>query len=53
MADYTKKRKSPPSRLLAGFGAVRLIHKPEEYRSVRAEMEQAMAMEVSKEHANK
>jgi hypothetical protein len=46
MADY-RKRKPSPSRLLAGFGAVRPIHKPEDYRLVRSDMEQAMAEEVT------
>jgi len=47
MADYSKKRNPSPSRLLAGFGAVRPRHKPEEYQVVRSDMEQAMAEEVT------
>jgi hypothetical protein len=49
MTEYTHKRKPTPSRLLAGFGAVKPVHKPEDYRLVRAEMEEAMAEEVGKE----
>jgi hypothetical protein len=49
MADYTQNKKPAPSRLLAGFGAVTPRHKPEDYRLVRAEMEEAMASEVSDE----
>jgi hypothetical protein len=37
------------SRLLAGFGAVTPKQKPEEWRKVPAEMEEAMAEEVASE----
>jgi hypothetical protein len=53
MTDNKYKGKSAPSRLLAGFGAVTPRQKPEDWRKVREEMEQAMAMEVSKEDDNK
>jgi hypothetical protein len=43
MTDYKQKRKHVPSRLLAGFGAVTPKHKPEDWRKVQAEMEEAMA----------
>ena len=43
------KLKPASSQLLAGFGAVRAIHKPEDWRKVRAEMEETMADEVAAE----
>jgi hypothetical protein len=46
MADYRQKKKPVPSRLLAGFGAVPARQKPENYRLVRADMEQAIGEEV-------
>ena len=49
MTDFHHKRKPAPSRLCAGFGAVPLRQKPEDYRLVRRAMEAAMAEEVSKE----
>jgi hypothetical protein len=48
MKDYNQK-KSVPSPLLAGFGAVTAKEKPEDWRKVRAEMEEAMADEVAAE----
>jgi hypothetical protein len=46
MTDYKHKRKSAASRLLAGYGAVKPVHKPEDWRKVREEMEAAVAEEV-------
>jgi hypothetical protein len=46
MTDYKQKKKPVPSRLLASFGAVTPKHKPEDWRKVRAEMEEAMAEEA-------
>jgi hypothetical protein len=53
MVDNKQKRKQAPSRLLAGFGAVPARQKPEEWRKIRSDMEEAMAEEVSKEDDNK
>ncbi len=47
MADHRQKLKTGPSRLLAGFGAVTPRQKPENWRGVRREMEQAMVEEVN------
>jgi AbrB family looped-hinge helix DNA binding protein len=44
------KLKPATSQLLAGYGAVKPIHKPEDWRKVRAEMEEAMAEKVANEH---
>jgi hypothetical protein len=52
MTDYRQKQKPAPSRLLAGFGAVTPIQKPEDWRKIREAMEAAMAEEVDKEHDN-
>jgi hypothetical protein len=49
MTDYKQKKKPVPSRLLAGFGAVQARQKPEDWRKVRREMEEAMAEEVAGE----
>jgi antitoxin PrlF len=43
------KLKPATSQLLAGFGAVTPKEKPENWRKVRAEMEEAMAEEVAAE----
>jgi AbrB family looped-hinge helix DNA binding protein len=43
------KLKPVTSQLLAGFGAVPPREKPEDWRKVRAEMEEAMAEEVTAE----
>jgi hypothetical protein len=50
MKDYKQKGKSAPSRLMKSFGAVSAKEKPEDYRLVRAEMEEAMAEEVAAEN---
>jgi hypothetical protein len=47
MTDYRQKPKPATSQLLAGFGAVTAKEKPEDWRKVRAEMEEAMAEEVA------
>jgi hypothetical protein len=49
MTGYTHQRKPAPSPLLKGFGAVALRQKPEDWRKVRSDMEEAMAEEVNKE----
>ena len=49
MAAMKQQGKPAHSRLLAGFGAVTPKQKPEEWRKVRAEMEEAMAEEVASE----
>jgi hypothetical protein len=49
MTDYKQNKKPVPSRLLAGFGAVTPRQKPEDWRKVRAEMEEAMAEEVAED----
>lgn len=43
------KLKPATSQLLAGFGAVTPKEKPEDWRKVRAEMEEAIADEVAAE----
>ena len=43
------KLKPATSQLLAGYGAVKPIHKPEDWKKVRAEMEEAVAEEVANE----
>jgi antitoxin PrlF len=43
------KLKPATSQLLAGFGAVTPRQKPEDWRKVREEMEEAMAEEVAAE----
>jgi antitoxin PrlF len=43
------KLKPATSQLLAGFGAVTAKEKPEDWRKVREEMEEAMAEEVAAE----
>jgi hypothetical protein len=48
MKDYKQKGKLAPSRLMKGFGAVSAKEK-EDYRLVRAEMEEAVAEEVAAE----
>jgi hypothetical protein len=51
MPDYKYKLKSAPSRLLAGFGAVTPRQRPEDWRKVRAVVEEAMAEEAAaKDH---
>ncbi len=50
MTYYKHKGKLAPSRLMKGFGAVTAKEKPEDWRKVRAEMEEAMAEEVANEH---
>jgi hypothetical protein len=51
MADYKHKLKSAPSWLLAGFGAVTPRQRPEDWRKVRAVVEEAMAEEAAaKDH---
>jgi hypothetical protein len=52
MVDKRQKRKHAPSRLLAGFGAVTPIQKPEDWRKVRRDMVAAIAEEVNKEDEN-
>jgi hypothetical protein len=52
MIDYTQK-KPAPSRLLTGFGDVTFQQKPEDWHTVREDMEEAMAEEVSKEDEKK
>jgi hypothetical protein len=49
MADYKHKLKSAPSWLLAGFGAVTPRQRPEDWRKVRAAVEEAMAEEAAAE----
>jgi hypothetical protein len=49
MKDYKKMRNPAPSRLLAGFGAVTPRHKPEDWRKIREDMEEAIAEEVAEE----
>jgi hypothetical protein len=49
MAGYKHDQKQAPSRLLAGFGAVTPTQKPEDWRKIRSDMEEAMAEEVNKE----
>jgi hypothetical protein len=49
MMDYTHQRKPASSPLLKGFGAVTAKEKPEDWRKVRADMEAAIAEEVSTE----
>jgi hypothetical protein len=56
MTDYSRRRKPPPSRLLAGFGhikrgfgAVTLKQKPEDWRKIRVDMEAAVAAEAAGE----
>jgi hypothetical protein len=51
MTNNKHKVKPAPSQLLAGFGAVKPIHKPEDWRKVRAKMEEAIAEEVDKKHS--
>lgn len=43
------KLRRAPSGLLAGYGAVTPRHRPEDWRKVREEVEQAVAEEVAAE----
>jgi hypothetical protein len=49
MTDSTEHKKPAPSQLLAGFGAVTPKHKPDDWRKVRADVEEAVAEEVAAE----